>query len=489
MPKNLTTLFLLSFFLLLGLFSVSPVTGAEKQVRVIVDKAPIYAENNTYSYKIEIVKRGTILTVYETGAPMKEWFYVRFHSQRWKSVVTGFIQASMIEEVTDKSKEEPEEVPKVEKIEPKPKAEITEPKAKEEKEKIEEEPLKISVEEILVASSLLPQKLITLPKIEERQIEPRVFMVAAPQREQITEDVQPKTEKPESKPAEIIPEEELFVEIESVGITPIPSSTSYALPKVEAKKDSAEFMSIERKPVSTESTQRQAKSVADIAKKIPEKLEERQPPEKTIPQPEAEKKEEAAKKTEEPEEKKPEQKQITPQTATEEPPRPKRPKLPSELSLLTFSLGFGPSGGSGLGGFVQLNTKMGFSLHLGAGYYPTSYYYSDYDWVTNKVLYSFGLKYYLPFKTNAIRTYMDLQYGGVSVEAVQIITGIWHYQYIYENVQKTLYGPSILAGIELKLGSIGLNGAIGLSYNLTDWDYWERDYFLTADVGLLIFLW
>jgi len=428
MPKKLKVLFLLFSIPALTLSFISSLKAAEKQVRVIVEKAPIYAENNTYSYRIEIVKRGTILTVYETGAPMKEWFYVRFHSQRWKSVVTGFIQASMIEEVTDESKEESKE-----------------------------EAPKISVEEILVASSLLPQKLFTLPKIEEREIEPRVFMVAAPQREQITEDVQPKTEKPESKPAEIIPEEELFVEIESVGITPLPSSTSYALPKVEAKKDSTEFMSIERKPVSTESTQRQAKSVADIAKKIPEKLEERQPP----------------------------QKPITPQ----EPPRPKRPKLPSELSLLTFSLGYGPSGGSGLGGFVQLNTKMGFSLHLGAGYYPTSYYYSDYDWVKNRVLYSVGLKYYLPFKTNAIRTYLDLQYGGVSVEAVQIITGIWHYQYIYENVQKTLYGPSILAGIELKMGSIGLNGAIGLSYNLTDWDYWERDYFLTADVGLLIFFW
>jgi len=154
-----------------------------------------------------------------------------------------------------------------------------------------------------------------------------------------------------------------------------------------------------------------------------------------------------------------------------------------------MSVGYGPSLGSGLGGFVQLNTKIGFSLHLGAGYYPTSYYYSEYDWVKNEVLFSAGIKYYLPFKTDRIRTYLDLQYGGVSVEAVRLITGIWNYQYLYEKIQKTLYGPSILAGIELKLGSIGLNGAIGLSYNTTEWDYWARDYFLTADVGLLIYLW
>lgn len=519
MPKRLKVLFLLSFVLLLFLFSISSLKAAEKQVRVIAEKAPIYAENNVYSYRIEIVRKGTILTVFETGEPMEEWFYVRYHSKRWKSVVTGFIQASMIEEVTGEPKPEPktqipEPKPKEEQIEPKPKAEITKPKAEEEKieeksvevpkkaaEKLvkREEPPKISVEEVLVASSLLPQKLFTLPEIEEREIEPRVFMyletrppqkkITAPQREKITEDMRPKTMKPESKPAKIKPEEEHFVEIEIVGITPIPPSTSTALPKVEAEKDSTIFMSIEAKPVSTESSQTQAKSVTEITKKIPQKLEERQPPEKTITQPETKREEEAAKEKEEPEEKKPEQKQIVPQIATQEPPRPKIPKPPSELSLLTFSVGYGPSLGSGLGGLVQWNTQMGFSLHLGAGYYPTSYFYSDYDWVKNKVLYSIGLKYYLPFKTNLVRTYLDLQYGGVSVEAVQIVTSIWYYQYIYEKIQKTLYGPSILAGIELKLGSIGLNGAIGLSYNTTEWDYWERDYFLTADVGLLLYLW
>jgi len=154
-----------------------------------------------------------------------------------------------------------------------------------------------------------------------------------------------------------------------------------------------------------------------------------------------------------------------------------------------MSLGYGPSGGSGFGGFVQLNTKKGFSFHLGGGLYPTTYFYSAHDWAKNQVLFSAGIKYYLPFETDLIRTYVDLQYGGISVEAIQIVTGIWHYQYIYENIQKTLYGPSLLAGLELRLGNIGLNGAIGLSYNTTEWEYWDRDYFLTADLGLLIYLW
>jgi hypothetical protein len=513
-PKRLRALFLLSSILVLTLSSISSLKAAEKQIRVIVERAPIYAENNLYSYRIEIVKKGTILTVFETGAPMKEWFYVRYRSQRWKSVVTGFVQASMIEEVTGKPEAQLKEEPKEEQIESKPKTETPEPKPKEEKlqpkpaelpkkvaeeKPTREEPPKIFVEEVLVASSLLPQKQFTLPEIKEREIEPRVFMfletrppqkkITALQREQITEDVQPKIEKPESEPAKIKPEEEHFVEIESVGLTPMPPSTSYALPKVATEKVSQVFLSVEQQPVSTQSGQTQVKTVTEITKKIPEKLEERQPPQKPIAPPEPEEKKEAAKKEEKPEEKKPEQEQVVPQIATEKPPRLKRPKLPSGLSLFTFSLGYGPSGGSALGGFFQLNTKLGFSLHLGAGYYPTSYYYSDFDWVKNEVLYSVGLKYYLPFKTKIFRTYLDMQYGGLSVEAVQVVTSIWYYQYIFQNIQKTLYGPSILAGIELKMGGFGLNGAIGLSYNMTDWDYWERDYFLTADIGLLFYLW
>ncbi len=509
MPKRLTVLSLLFTVPVLTLLSIVSLTAAEKQVRVIVDRAPVYAENNVYSYRIEILRKGTILDVFETGEPIEEWFYIRYHSKRWNSVVTGFIQASMIEEVTDEPKAKiPEPKTKGEQTKPEPAEVPTKPP---EEKPAREEPPKISVEEVVVASSLLPTKLFTLPQIEKSEIKPRVFMyletrppqkkTAALQREQIAKEVQPKIEKPEPKPAKIISQEEHFAEIRSLGITPMPPSTSYALPKVEAKKDSQVFISVEQKPVSTESTQRQAESVSDIAKKIPEKLAERQPPQKPAAPPGTKKKEEAAKK-EEPAETKSEQEHLKPpvkkpeepqekkpQIATEEPPRPKRPKLPSELSLLTFSVGYGPSLGSGLGGFVQLNTKTGFALHLGAGYYPTSYYYSDYDWVKNEVLYTIGLKYYLPFKTRMVRPYLDLQYGGVSVEAVRLVTAIWYYQYVYENIQKTLYGPSILAGIELKLGSIGLNGAIGLSYNMTEWDYWERDYFLTADVGLLLYLW
>ena len=175
------------------------------------------------------------------------------------------------------------------------------------------------------------------------------------------------------------------------------------------------------------------------------------------------------------------------QILTERPPTIAEPKQPPKSPLLTMSLGYGPSLGSGIGGFIQLNTRAGFSFHIGAGYYPTSYFYSEYDWVKNRVLYSAGIKYYLPFGNNRIRPYLDLQYGGISIEAVRIVTEIWYYNYTYENIQKTLMGPSLLAGIEIKMGALGLNGALGLSYNTTEWDYLVRDYFLTGDVGLLIY--
>ncbi len=436
-PKKLSVLVLFPL-----IFLVSLLLSAEKQVRVIAERASVYAESNTLSYKIETIKKGTVLSVFESGTAEQNWLYIRYRSERWKSVVTGFIQASLVEGISGEPAETPVEKPKEEKIEP-----VEAPKKAAEEEK-----------------------------------------VPVPQREQISEDVQPKIEKPETKPAKIEPVIEQVSVQESVGISSLPPSTSYALPQVKMEEPKI-FMSRETSPAITESIQKQEEAVEDATKKVPQKLEERRPPEKTVTEPEAAEKKEAVPKEEKPVEKKPEEKQIAPQITPQKPPQPKKPEPPGEWPFLTLSIGYGPAQGSGLGGFLQLNTKMGLSLHVGAGYYPTSFFYSEYDWVKNEVLFSGGIKYYLPLKSSQIHPYLSLQYGGISVEAVRIVTGIWNYKYINENIQKTLYGPSILAGIELKLGLFGLNGAVGLSYNLTDWNYWERDYFLTADIGLLIFLW
>jgi len=117
--------------------------------------------------------------------------------------------------------------------------------------------------------------------------------------------------------------------------------------------------------------------------------------------------------------------------------------------------------------------------------YPTAFIYSDTDWVKNELLYSVGLKYYLPIKSQYLRPYLDVQYGGFVIEAVQVIVGIYDYQYIYQNEQKALYGPSALVGGEVKLGALGLNLAAGVSYAVTQWEWKSQDIYFSFDLSLI----
>lgn len=401
LARKITGLFALTF-----LFLVPRLLSQENKVRVIAEKAPIYAEASTYSYKIETVKKGTVLALFTTGPIKQTWFYVFYHSQRWNSKVTGFIQASLVERISEK----PEAV------------------AKENKEKRQE----IKKKKAAIVS-VPPHRAFVLLEVKEKEKKPRVFALIPkimPAHEKIKERKEPVKKEEKTEPVVILPEKIIV--------------------RSEIKKQKAEIKKEEKVQV------------------VP-------------PKPKA-KKQEIPKKSVPSQEKAKEQ-----QILTERPPTIAEPKQPPKSPLLTMSLGYGPSLGSGIGGFIQLNTRAGFSFHIGAGYYPTSYFYSEYDWVKNRVLYSAGIKYYLPFGNNRIRPYLDLQYGGISIEAVRIVTEIWYYNYTYENIQKTLMGPSLLAGIEIKMGALGLNGALGLSYNTTEWDYLVRDYFLTGDVGLLIY--
>jgi hypothetical protein len=161
-------------------------------------------------------------------------------------------------------------------------------------------------------------------------------------------------------------------------------------------------------------------------------------------------------------------------------------KNSGKFKWITLGLGYGQSLG-GAGGFIQLNTKSGISFHGGVGYYPTSYVYSDCDWVRDVALFTGGIKYYLPLGADPLRFYLDLQFGGIGVEAAQIIEGIWQYNFVFDYRQKTLWGPSFLGGLELRLGRMGLNGAVGLSYNTTKLDWDIQDYFLTFDLGFLLY--
>jgi hypothetical protein len=158
--------------------------------------------------------------------------------------------------------------------------------------------------------------------------------------------------------------------------------------------------------------------------------------------------------------------------------------LPARLSL---GMGYGSSTG-GFGGFVQYSVLPNLALHGGVGYYPASLIYSETDWVENQVLYSFGLKYYIPIVSQSVRGYLNIQYGGFTVEAVQVIEGIWEYEFIYRNEQRALFGPQALLGGEFHLGPLKLNAAVGAAYALTDWEWLPQDFYFTFDLGFLFYL-
>ncbi len=428
LARKITVLFALTF-----LFLVPRLLSKENKVRVIAENAPIYAEASTYSYKIETVKKGTVLALFTTGSNKQSWFYVFYRSQRWNSKVSGFIQASLVERISERpeavAKENKEKGQKVKKKETQISREKVEQVKKDLKPDVKIAPKKKKAAIV----SVPPHRAFFLREVKEKEKKPRVFALLPkimPAVEKIKERKEPVKKKEKTKPVVILPEKIIV--------------------RSEIKKQKTEIKKEEK---------------AQVVRHKP-KAKKQEIPKKSVPS-----------------QKKAKEQQIL----TERPPAIAEPKQPSKSPLLTMSLGYGPSLGSGIGGFIQLNTRAGFSFHIGTGYYPTSYFYSEYDWVKNSVLYSAGIKYYLPFGNNRIRLYLDLQYGGISIEAVHIVTGVWDYNYTYENIQKTLMGPSLLAGMEIKMGALGLNGALGLSYNTTEWDYLVRDYFLTWDVGLLIY--
>ena len=160
-------------------------------------------------------------------------------------------------------------------------------------------------------------------------------------------------------------------------------------------------------------------------------------------------------------------------------------KQKGKFRRITLGFGYGQSLG-GVGGFLQFNTKAGVSIHGGVGYYPSTQIYNPNDWVKNVILFNGGIKYYLPLKSDPIHVYLDIQYGGIGVEAAQIIKGIWNYTFVFDYKQETLWGPSLLAGVEFRVGHVGINGALGLSYNLTKLDWSIQNYFFTFDIGLLL---
>jgi hypothetical protein len=81
---------------------------------------------------------------------------------------------------------------------------------------------------------------------------------------------------------------------------------------------------------------------------------------------------------------------------------------------------------------------------------------------------------------------VDIQFGGLRVEAAQVVVGIWDYDYVYSQEQKSLWGPSFLAGVEIRKGRFGICGALGISYVTTSWDFLENRVSLSFDTSLVV---
>lgn len=73
-----------------------------QKARVIVDKAPIYLESNPYSFIIDTIGRGTVVTLFQTGKNNEKWLYISYYSKKRMAQVTGFIDSNLVEIVSEK---------------------------------------------------------------------------------------------------------------------------------------------------------------------------------------------------------------------------------------------------------------------------------------------------------------------------------------------------------------------------------------------------
>ncbi|MFZ2054280.1 MAG: hypothetical protein WAU81_08795 [Candidatus Aminicenantales bacterium] len=434
-----------------------------KQVRVIAERASIYIEPSRGGNRIDIVGKGALLNLLQTKKVKDIWYHVSFSSSRYGTRISGFVLDSAVELVDETIPPVPEQKKAPEKAESRPPAPPpaapTPPKAEEKEEtkpepqpppKVEaklEPPERPEASEVLVFTQLLRSRSYSFP------------LKAAP---------------PEELPWRIeavtpVEEEKRAVEVEELTLlTAPPKPRKIILPKKERSLQDAVWQIL-------------PPAVAEIPKE----------PEKTEAAPQPEKKKEAeihevppptpTPKKKEAERAKPEVEPVKPQTI-----KPARIPAPRKgLGRLTFGLGYGSSFG-GAGACLQLNIGKGIAVHAGTGIFPTTLVYSDTDWVKNKPLWSVGIKYYLSIKSPLFYPYVDIQYGGLRVEAAQLVIGIWDYDYVYSREQKSLWGPSFLTGVEIRKGRFGICGALGISYVTTSWDFLQDRVSLSFDTSLVI---
>jgi len=112
--KRLLPIFLFIFVFLFYLNS--PLLSQKDKVRVTAERANIYVKPDIKSTIAETVEKGTLLYLFSTERVKNMWYRVYFYSNKRKTTVVGYIQISMVGEIS--------EFPKViEEIKPKEKIE------------------------------------------------------------------------------------------------------------------------------------------------------------------------------------------------------------------------------------------------------------------------------------------------------------------------------------------------------------------------------
>jgi outer membrane protein W len=97
---------------------VTMASAQTKKLRVVADSVNIYIEPHKGSSVIGTVSKGTILTLFDSGAGgEKSWFYVSFYSEEKWATITGFVESSKVSAVGAPAKPRAEEspIPKAEK--------------------------------------------------------------------------------------------------------------------------------------------------------------------------------------------------------------------------------------------------------------------------------------------------------------------------------------------------------------------------------------
>jgi len=142
----------------------------------------------------------------------------------------------------------------------------------------------------------------------------------------------------------------------------------------------------------------------------------------------------------------------------------------------SLALGLGNSYG-GVG--VNFEHRFGtLAVTLGVGYFPAPANYAH-----GAALYSAGIKLFVPNSS----LYLNLQFGSFGIVATELNIPSYDYTSFYSySTQKVLYGPSALFGNTFWFGHyIGLNGGLGVSYNLQSISWKNNEtLFLALDLGL-----